>query len=1052
MVDERKRQDLYNAFEDADTILLKKYVTTLDKCNIIPVDERITRIPVGSNVCLYHVDKIVYDKDENIQDKLTTVFTSLISDRRNSLVILLKGTPKQVDLYIGAIYREANEEGRVSSSSLENAGKTLSNVISGNFPGTELKRVDIERRKNERGEFITDNATSVMEKCFFNVNTIASVSGIATIRNHNNTANKEFVQGMEKLIDSMRGKAYTAIYLADVISNETVEEICSEYADVYSQLAPFKQSVHTLNESTSQSKTESFVQGVVNTTNESLAKSVTHGVSHSETKTNSFGGGLNSGLNLGLINMGTSVDYHRSLGKNEGESDSDTSTTSTGKAKSLTEQNSVANAITSGSGESLQITFDNRAVKSLLDRIDEQIDRLRKCEDFGMFDVCVYFLSDKYENAVSAASVYKSIIRGENSSVESSAINVWSGKTTDENITSLCNYLKRFYHPMFEVPVKIGKEDAFLPVSPALMVSGQEMAVQFALPKKSVSGLPVVECAEFGRNVMSVDGFCGGDMRVGKIYHMHHVEDTDVYLQTKNLTAHTFVTGSTGAGKSNTIYQLLTEITRTTNSTFMVVEPAKGEYKDIFGHNKRLNVSVYGTNPKLTTMLRINPFRFPATTHIYEHMDRLIEIFNVCWPMYAAMPAVLKAGLENAYKAAGWDLEKSENITGVPIFPTFASVAREVKNYIDHSEYSEENKGNYKGSLCTRLESMTNGISGMIFCADDIEDSKLFDQNVIIDLSRIGSQETKALIMGILVMRLQEYRSGTSVKNSKLKHVTVLEEAHNLLKKTAESGSGDGGNLAGKSVEMLSNSIAEMRTYGEAFIIADQAPGLLDMSVIRNTNTKIVLRLPDHSDRELVGRAANLNDEQIQELAKLKTGVAAVYQNDWITPVLCKFDRFEANEKVYINPDKHEYRDVAIKEVLNIIMKEEVRRKLDDIDYERTIIHNISISQMPDFVKVKLLENLVKRRDKLKAQQIAEIAYSFFDAEHQLDNLSNASDIEKWQESLIEQLTPSISGYDEREIQNVITMLVHEHYMAHKNYEPIYLSYMEYIDIQRNNI
>ena len=74
---------------------------------------------------------------------------------------------------------------------------------------------------------------------------------------------------------------------------------------------------------------------------------------------------------------------------------------------------------------------------------------------------------------------------------------------------------------------------------------------------------------------------------------------------------------------------------------------------------------------------------------------------------------------------------------------------------------------------------------------------------------------------------------------------------------------------------MLANSIAEMRTYGEGFIIADQAPGLLDMSVIRNTNTKIVLRLPDISDRELVGRAASLNDNQILELSKLKTGVAA---------------------------------------------------------------------------------------------------------------------------------------------------------------------------------
>ena len=95
--------------------------------------------------------------------------------------------------------------------------------------------------------------------------------------------------------------------------------------------------------------------------------------------------------------------------------------------------------------------------------------------------------------------------------------------------------------------------------------------------------------------------------------------------------------------------------------------------------------------------------------------------------------------------------------------------------------------------------------------------------------------------------------------NAELKHITVLEEAHNLLKRTSTEQMAESANLLGKSVEMLANAIAEMRTYGEGFIIADQAPGLMDLSVIRNTNTKIIMRLPDFSDRELVGKSANLN-------------------------------------------------------------------------------------------------------------------------------------------------------------------------------------------------
>ena len=1002
---------------------------------------------------LYHVDKLVYDKKENIHDKLTTVFSSLLSDENNGLVMLIRGSRDHVDFYIGNVTRNISN-GVAPAKTIENAGKTLTGVLKGNFPGTELHRLNVESH-NKKGEFIGDSVETVIESCFSKVTTIASVSGIAALRNQNESESEVFVQGMEKLVDSMRGKEYSVLYIADVMSTDTIETLCSEYEDIYSQLSPFKQSVKTLNENTSETETQSFVKGVVNTTNESLAKAVSHGKSHAVTKTNTVGGSVNAGVDIKVVKVGGSVDYHHSKGTTEGTNDTEGTTTTEGKAKSLTEQNSVANAITNGKGESLQITYDNRAVMTLLERIDEHIKRLRSCEDFGLFDSCVYFMSDKYENAVSAASTYRSIIRGENSSVESSAINIWTSSDI-EGIKHLSDYLTRFYHPLFAMGISgdtglhvEGYDSNFLSVSPALMVSGRELAYQFSLPKKALSGLPVVECAEFGRNVMAVDGLYQGDVKIGHIYHMHQKEESIVNLSRKDLTAHTFVTGSTGAGKSNAIYQLLTELTKSEDTHFMVVEPAKGEYKDVFGTIEN-PAFVYGTNPKYTPLLRINPFRFPDTTHIYEHMDRLVEIFNVCWPMYAAMPAILKAAIENAYIATGWNLEESVNRTGINIYPTFSTIAHEVKKYLDNSEYSDENKGNYKGSLLTRLESLTNGINGMVFTADDLKDEDLFDRNVVVDLSRVGSTETKALIMGILVMKLQEYRAGSSKKNSPLKHVTVLEEAHNLLKRTSTEQGSEGGNLLGKSVEMLANSIAEMRTYGEAFIIADQAPGLLDMSVIRNTNTKIILRLPELSDRELVGKAANLSDEQIEELAKLKTGVAAVYQNNWISPVLCQFDRYEDDEEEYKCQDTYRKNNVAIKEVLDIIMKSDIRKKLDDVDFERKIIDDVVISDIPDFLKVKLLDYLVAKNDRMKAKQVAEIAYQFFDAESLLDDVACASDIEEWRKALVDKLQPSIKSFDEKEITTLLALLVHEHYLSHKVYEPIYRSYMEYVDNNRH--
>ncbi|ATZ66794.1 hypothetical protein BSR56_05110 [Acinetobacter haemolyticus] len=357
------------------------------------------------------------------------------------------------------------------------------------------------------------------------------------------------------------------------------------------------------------------------------------------------------------------------------------------------------------------------------------------------------------------------------------------------------------------------------------------------------------------------------------------------------------VCGSTGSGKSNTLYTILNEL-RQQKIPFLIIEPVKGEYKHVFGNYD--DVTVYGTNPKHSTLLRLNPFSFPNDIHGLEHIDRLIEIFNVCWPMYAAMPVILQKSILKAYEVVGWDLTESINARKENYFPTFKDVANQLKEIIQSSAYSEEVKSNYIGSLETRIMSLTDGLNGQIFNHNELSNATIFDHNVIVDLSRVASSETKSLIMGMLVMKLNEYRSSQGLDmNSDLNHVTILEEAHHLLKRTNTSQSMESSNLVGKAVEMLSQSIAEMRTYGEAFIIVDQSPNALDISAIRNTNTKIILRLPEEQDRQVVGRSVALNDEQLQEISKLPQGVAIVHQSEWLEPILCKIN--------YFKPESHQY-------------------------------------------------------------------------------------------------------------------------------------------------
>ena len=143
---------------------------------------------------------------------------------------------------------------------------------------------------------------------------------------------------------------------------------------------------------------------------------------------------------------------------------------------------------------------------------------------------------------------------------------------------------------------------------------------------------------------------------------------------------------------------------------------------------------------------------------------------------------------------------------------------------------------------------------------------------------------------------------------------------------------------------MLANAIAEMRTYGEGFIIADQSPSAVDISAIRNTNTKIVMRLPDEADRRLAGKASGVTDEQLEEIAKLPKGVAVVYQNDWLEPVLCQIAHFDGKESfsyVANSLNTHNAEKTAFKQhIAELLFKEKLKldnKRLDFIKIKQSI-------------------------------------------------------------------------------------------------------------------
>ena len=853
----RTTESLTKSFKLAEAMIARDYLV-----NVSAKDIRPFQVPGSfkwNTIRLFRIDQVVLNPEENTQDKLMTVFSALQSAVTNGSVFLaIRGEKEgQVEYCFGVATEAAGNTGA--------AAKVFEANFKGNFTGSNLIELN------------QDDTQAWFEPLQDKNKAIACLTVLPAPRSEDKDAS---VQGMEKLADALAGHDYTAIILATSTSRETILARKRGLERLSSALSPYAKVSLAFGENESEAISEAIA--------DSTSTSISEGISHTLSTSTSTSAGTSTGTSSSNSINGFGDTF--TTGRNEGQSwnKTDGATVARGTSHNETQQTgkTTTDSTTRTLGSSLTRTIEahNKTVAKLLETLDNSLKRIEQAEAFGLWETACYFIANDVQTAILSANSYKALVTGDVTGHEKSHLNIWSPVSDPTRTMQALSYLAHARHPLIRA---FSDSKDFTP--PACLVSGRELPILLGLPLKNIPGVVVNTMAGFGRNVFvkdTVHAVRRVQIGLGNIFHMGNEENTRVDLDLDSLTAHCFISGTTGSGKSTTTYTLINRLMEQ-HIPFLVIEPAKGEYKDEFATVAGINI--YTTSPRTMKMLRINPFEFRhSDIHVLEHMDRLIEIFNVCWEMYAAMPAILKDAIETMYIKKGWDVENSIYIgKGIPQYPTFADLLAVLPELLDASEYSVQAKSDYKGALVARVKSLTNGLFGQIFCAGyGIPDATLFDQPTIVDLSRIGSTESKALIMGILVMRLGEYRS-TFQSVKKLRHVTILEEAHNLLKRTDAEAS----RLTSKSVEMISNSIAEMRSKGEGFMIVDQSPTAVDISAIKNTSTKIIMRLPETTDCEVAGNALGLNEYQIKEIPRLPTGVAIIMQNNWVDPVLAKIDK-----------------------------------------------------------------------------------------------------------------------------------------------------------------
>ena len=209
-----------------------------------------------------------------------------------------------------------------------------------------------------------------------------------------------------------------------------------------------------------------------------------------------------------------------------------------------------------------------------------------------------------------------------------------------------------------------------------------------------------------------------------------------------------------------------------------------------------------------------------------------------------------------------------------------SDMIRQLDVLIPQQGMGKEFEEKYRGSLVSRLTSLTHGILGDVLdVPQSLDFTALLDRHVVIELEEVKDGEGKALMMALVLGAVSEAIRHRHSQNREFRHLTLVEEAHRLLSRPEP-----GDKARAMAVDAFADLLAEVRKYGEGLIIADQIPAKLIPDVIKNTHTKIVHRLFAEDDRRAMGEAMMMDDDQRDFLPNLRTGEAVVFCGGWHGP------------------------------------------------------------------------------------------------------------------------------------------------------------------------
>lgn len=854
-----------------------------------------------SDFALYKVDSITFKKDSPKREALENVLSALRIEGINFIYLIL-GNEEGIEFYYG-ISRDYSKPS--PHLNIKEIGKfILEPSIKGNFRGSQAQEIVGERKRAIVNKIKENKYQSVIE----------GVPGALK--------EQEEFQGVDRLADVMGiGCEFGLMIIASLVEDEAIYSIEKNIFELYNLLVSHsKESIQkskgknsgtntskTTGENTSQttgtntSETKGHNEGENKSESTSNNENFTTNEGTSETKGTSTGSTTSEEDSIYSTNQGSSESFTTNNGttSSKGGSKSQSTTISKGESYSKTEGTNDSKTIgTNTSSTEGSSSGENEGEAITRESIDKQAQDWLKYVDDILLPRIDYgkgnglFVSSMFCFANSKAVLTK---------LENTIISLFGGESGNKLplrafMLGNDNRLESFRNlqlPKIQSEKHDDKMNAFLSQVPNYLgnwISAKELSLIADLPKKEVMGLELKEEVEFGLNFKVPN--MENALTLGALMQSGNITSKQVSIDKANLDKHIFITGVTGSGKTTTCQNILIN----SNKPFLVIEPAKTEYRILKNQYKDLLVFTLGKDT--IAPFRLNPFEFFPHESITSRVDMIKASIEASFDMEAAIPQIIESAIYECYKDKGWNIATNQNEIygddafkeGVYSFPTLSDLTNKIQEVVNKQGFDERLKNDYIGSIKARLNGLLVGSKGfMLNTKRSIDFRKLLDKRVVFELEEIRNGNEKSLVMGFILSNFIEAIKANfkTSQDHSLKHILLIEEAHRLLSKYE---SGDSLNKK-QGVEVFADMLAEIRKYGECLMIADQIPNKLIPEVLKNTNTKIVHRIFAADDKKAIANTMALEEEQAEFLSKLDTGSAIVFSGGFNKAVAIKMNQ-----------------------------------------------------------------------------------------------------------------------------------------------------------------